>query len=239
MGMRAATTYGPAFVVIVLVASALLVASAVISCTGMVGHTSRPEADGSDSGLATDASARDDAYTTDAVSDASVSTWGISPDGGHWSPGCPDLPPTLGAPCSTEALECEYGHAWWSVTCDTVVQCLQGAWSADPLAGASLCSSEPGPNALYCPPDQQAVTAGSTCPDAGIVCYYGEGANCACSPAFGGPTTTWVCVPGYGCPTTRPRLGSACAGSQDCSYEVCAYGEQCTDGVWHSSGLGC
>lgn len=103
--------------------------------------------------------------------------WGSS--GGAWSPVCPDSTPAIGSPCTQENLQCEYGNAWWDVACDTVVQCLQGSWSVAEPAG-TVCQPEPGPNSTLCPSNSTLIADGVSCPDAGLLCVYGEGVFCSC-----------------------------------------------------------
>src|ERR1700722_11651126 len=50
-------------------------------------------------------------------------------DSSSWSPLCPDTQPSTSASCTDPALQCEYGNATWSVSCDAVVQCDDaGTW---------------------------------------------------------------------------------------------------------------
>lgn len=146
----------------------------------------------------------------------------------------------VGAGCTDESLECEYGSAWWSIACDQVLQCKGGEWTTEQLAGT--CTPAPGPNAATCPAEPGLVEAGSSCPTANLTCFYGEGANCACEiPVFSLPDAgpSWICEPGPGCPSTMPRLGAPCAGSSTCTYVDCSYGTQCIGGVWQSYVIGC
>ena len=48
--------------------------------------------------------------------------------GPPWSPVCPNALPATGTSCLGENLQCEYGSASWSVSCDAVVQCQNGQW---------------------------------------------------------------------------------------------------------------
>jgi hypothetical protein len=43
------------------------------------------------------------------------------------------------------------------------------------------------------------------------------------------------------CPFPRPRVGTACTFSTStvCTYEECAYGQQCENGVWQPVEEGC
>lgn len=168
------------------------------------------------------------------------------PDSGHpWSPVCPASLPTLGSACTADQAECEYGNAWWSVSCDPVVQCENGVWTTD-QPSYEACSPEPGPNPSTCPASYAAVPQGTACADTGLDCVYAE-AVCSCQVPLGGPVqidggegASWGCLPGPGCPMPRPRLGSACtAEGTYCTYEACSYGQTCQGGVWHSAEEGC
>ncbi|HEY8039615.1 MAG TPA: hypothetical protein VIF15_07465 [Polyangiaceae bacterium] len=154
-----------------------------------------------------------------------------------WSPVCPIGMPAAGASCSPEGAQCEYGGAWWSVSCDTVMQCQSGRWSVFRPSFAQ-CSPPPGPNPPACPADYASVPQGGQCTPSGLSCNYAQ-ANCSCLVPLGGPvqidggSAYWGCVPEPGCPMPRPRLGTACGGSSTyCTYEACSYGESCQGGVW-------
>ncbi|HEY8089073.1 MAG TPA: hypothetical protein VIF09_14540, partial [Polyangiaceae bacterium] len=128
-----------------------------------------------------------------------------------WSPVCPASTPALGSPCSTPGTQCEYGSAWWSVSCDVVVSCQGGQWETM-QASYVPCSAKPGPNAAACPSSFSAVPAGSACSDTGLSCLYSQGV-CSCNVPLGGPVQIdagqqgyWGCLPEQGCPFPRPRL---------------------------------
>ena len=151
--------------------------------------------------------------------------------------------PATGSSCSDEDVQCEYGNAWWSVSCDTVTQCQGGLWttfqpSFDP------CSAMPGPNEPSCPTDYAAVPQGSACSTNGLSCVYPLG-ECQCQVPLEGPveidggTGYWGCVPEQGCPFPRPRLGSPCHGNTMCTYETCSYAQTCQDGVWQAQQEAC
>jgi len=162
-----------------------------------------------------------------------------------WSPVCPVALPDAGTSCSKENMQCEYGSAWWSVSCDEVVQCQNGLWatfkpSFDP------CSAEPGPNPASCPADFTSVPQGSACATNGVSCIYDQG-QCACQVPLGGPieidggTGYWGCVPEQGCPFPRARLGTTCsiAAQVNCTYEECSYAQTCQAGVWQAEQEAC
>lgn len=161
---------------------------------------------------------------------------GSDDSAGSWSPVCPESPPAAGSSCDAPlGTACEYGEAWWDISCDTVVACDSSGWTAmDP--GTGTCTPKPGPNPASCPPS--VVTVPTACADSGLTCYYGT-AFCTCSitglpypPADAG--SEWNCGPGpAGCPTVRPRLGAPCASaSQLCNVGAGLFGEQCENGVW-------
>lgn len=169
-------------------------------------------------------------------------------DGGTpWSPACPASLPAIGLACDVETVECEYGDAWWSVSCDPVVQCQGGQWTTY-QASYSPCSPEPGPNSAACPPSYADVQQGESCSDTTVSCVYAQ-AICSCEEPLGGPVPVsfdggeyayWGCVPEQGCPMPRPRIGAACASEgATCTYEDCDYAQVCQDGIWQAEEEGC
>ncbi|HEY3815987.1 MAG TPA: hypothetical protein VGL81_02395 [Polyangiaceae bacterium] len=161
-----------------------------------------------------------------------------------WSPVCPNTVPAAGTSCDTENVQCEYGSAWWSVSCDQVMQCENGRWSTF-QPSFEPCSAQPGPNPASCPADFAAVPQGTSCSTNGLSCLYTEG-QCGCQVPLGGPveidggTGFWSCVPEQGCPFPRARLGTACTTAQsDCTYEECSYAQTCQDGVWQAEEEAC
>ena len=214
-----------------LFAAAVALAGLTLGCGGAV-YTADPG--GGDSG-AGDAAAQD--------SGPGPADGGGGPDGSGgdsstpWSPECPAGLPATGTACSKENLQCEYGSAWWSVSCDPVVQCQGGLWAAykpsfDP------CSARPGANPPSCPADFASVSQGSACATNGVSCIYAQGL-CACQVPLGGPipidggTGYWGCAPEQGCPFPRARIGTACThDGMNCTYEECSYAQTCQGGVW-------
>jgi hypothetical protein len=136
-----------------------------------------------------------------------ASAWGESADGGSWSPICPELAPPAGTKCTPAAVGayCEYGAAWWSIACNTVMYCetTDGAWINRNPSGTS-CFPAPGPNCNTCPENPSGLSG--TCSTPGLSCYYGEGTSCTCSEQ----RAAWECFPPGGCPNARPRVGSPC-----------------------------
>src|ERR1700733_5736283 len=49
-------------------------------------------------------------------SDTTDGAWGQPDSGGPWSTVCPEDPPAAGSACTSNAIKCEYGTAWWSVS---------------------------------------------------------------------------------------------------------------------------
>lgn len=181
--------------------------------------------------------------TVTACSSSNPSSFGSveAPDSAaSWSPACPADPPKEGAACPSTwvNLQCEYGDAWWSVSCDKVLACNNGVWSTVSLDGTG-CQPAPGPNSSLCPSSQPTGTE-ATCPQAQLECWYG-GALCTCyAPnADAGATGGWQCLPGPGCPSSRTRLGSRCSGTPTCVYRACGYEQQCASGIWQGSVVGC
>ena len=170
-------------------------------------------------------------------SGALIDAWGIPADGGPWSPECPATLPSQGAPCSPDMLQCEYGNAWWNVSCDMVVRCVGGSWAN--FQPGETCFPKPGPNSPSCPMNPGMVAIGTACPQVGVTCWYGEGTNCVCNAPFtdGGPPE-WFCTPPTGCPGSRPRLGAGCTNSPLCLYNGC-FGEECQNGIWQNVTVGC
>lgn len=164
-----------------------------------------------------------------------------SPDSsGAWSPVCPESPPQVGSACSiSETTQCEYGDAWWNVACDQVFVCAGGQWELYHVS-PDACLPEPGPNSPSCPTNAGAI-GNAACPQAGLYCYYGQGANCDCFAQEDALPPTWHCLPaGPSCPPNRPRLGSACTDNAAvCVYAFCTYEQDCVDGLWQGHESGC
>jgi len=93
-----------------------------------------------------------------------------------WSEVCPDTLPALGSACLQPQLECEYGNAWWNVSCDSSVYCNNGTWASLSPSSAT-CLPAPGPNPASCP-SGGFIGEGMSCPQVGLTCFYGEGAQC-------------------------------------------------------------
>jgi len=164
-------------------------------------------------------------------------------DGGP-GPACPATQPAVGAPCSQESLECEYGTSQYP-GCDAIVQCSSGYWGTE-FGPAGYCPT--GPNPEGCPASPDDVNdGGATCSTAGLTCHYALG-QCYCGSLFGplpqpedGGTYNWSCDdPGPGCPQPRPRVGSPCTQEgQSCEYFACDWAQQCTGGLWQAEPEGC
>ena len=207
---------------------------------------------GAVSGLSsgTDAGASDGADHHDASPlpfDGDVPDSFVGDSSSPWSPVCPTAAPAAGTACSQENLQCEYGSAWWSVACDTVMQCQAsapggagGQWSVY-KPSYEPCTPQPGANPPSCPADFGSVPQGSSCSTNGVACYYAQGL-CQCQVPLGGPieidggTGYWGCVPEQGCPFPRARLGTACTSEGAfCTYEECSYGQTCSKGIWQAT----
>jgi hypothetical protein len=161
--------------------------------------------------------------------------WGQT--AGMWSPVCPRTQPSFGSSCNGLVVYCEYGNAWWDVSCDTVVVCGGGVWQ-QAVASHGTCFAEPGPNSSACPTNPLSVGLGSSCADVELSCYYGQGAMCECTVPIEDAGAVWGCSPQPVCPGTRPRIGSYCDTE---SFAVCGYGGasgvllQCKNGIWQPS----
>jgi hypothetical protein len=175
----------------------------------------------------------------------------VDPDSGVFSsPVCPETQPTLGSPCSVPdatggEVRCEYGQLQYDVRCDTVLECVNGAWAnafsvRTPSAGGCQpdgCNPSACPSTLSALMAKLADTGGDTC--FADRCEYPDGV-CYCG-GFGGPppprgSAGWMCEPQpAGCPMPRPRLGAACTtpSRNPCSYLPCEFTESCADGFWH------
>lgn len=178
-------------------------------------------------------------YSIDGGSSSS-SSWGQPDSAAPWSPFCPDSAPSAGSTCSSEGVYCEYGEAWWDVSCDDVLRCIGGSWQTAAVS-EQTCFPAPGPNAPSCPSSPLTIPAGAACAAPGTACYYGQGAVCTCSIPAGldapdaGPS--WACGPDPGCPSSRPRLGAACSAGPICEYDdASGFAEVCQGGAW-SPGL--
>jgi hypothetical protein len=176
----------------------------------------------------------------DAGVGADGAPWGT--EGGPWSPECPAAQPSAGSSCAGVMTVCEYGDAWWDVSCDTVLSCANGTWALSPPSQGS-CVPAPGPNPAACPTDPSTIQKSASCPEDQLDCYYGMGTSCICTVGAVHPDAgpTWSCAPEPGCPSTRPRLGSSCSEStQVCGYGVgsAGVGEQCLNGTWQPAGPG-
>jgi hypothetical protein len=166
-----------------------------------------------------------------------IPSWDASEDV-EWSPVCPVAMPTVGESCSIGATVCEYGSAWWNVSCDQVFECYSGRWT-DYEASGQTCLPAPPANSQSCPVDYGVIVQDSACPTEGLECFYGQGAYCTCNGADAALGAGWRCLPETGCPGTRPRLGAACDSLLTCTYTDCAYAEVCSNGIWRPDRLGC
>jgi hypothetical protein len=183
---------------------------------------------GNDSGTGSDGGTGSDSGTG---SDTGTGTDGQPPPAS-----CPTDPPTAGASCTDNGLECEYGTNP-NVECNKTFTCAGSLWT-------SPSSTPPCPPADDCPPAY--ITSGKneqcSMSDEDLTCSYAQG-TCICSegslPEVGGPY--WNCIPATSsCPSPRPRLGSACSdeGTQ-CDYGACEGGIaiECKDGVWQQNNM--
>lgn len=194
----------------------ILLGSAIT--TGCGGKTHGDGAPSGDSGSGSSSGGSSEAGASDSAN-------------ANWSLVCPDSVPTVDTPCTQDQLQCEYGDAWWNVSCDTTVQCIGGQWITD-QPSTSPCLPAPEPNPPSCPQNPTAI-GHTSCPQLNVECVYGQGVFCTCDsndPDGGNPY--WGCLPEPGCPASRPRLGAPCTGGQVCTYESCVYTQQCVDGVW-------
>jgi hypothetical protein len=204
------------------------------SATGDGGQPS--EGSSSDNELPFDGSAGDASAGVDSSS--ATDAWGFPPDGGPWSPVCPETAPAVGSPCAIPTMTiCEYGDAWWNVVCNTTLVCnsATGTWGPASLPPLGSCVPEPGPNPPQCPANVDYIVG--PCSYTELQCNYGQGVNCICTanpwvPYSPDAGLNWSCLPGPSCPSSRPRLGSGCAGTD----AFCTYGaitESCHNGVWN------
>jgi hypothetical protein len=179
----------------------------------------------------------DVAGTSAAVSDLDGGSWGLPDAAGEpWSPACPETAPGTGSACSVAGVYCEYGAAWWDVSCDTILQCNDGSWETAEVS-QETCFPAPPANSPSCPSSPVTIPLGAPCPHPGLACYYGQGAICSCSVPEGLDAldggAAWGCGPDPGCPSARPRLGTTCQGDQICEYDdASGFAEICQGGIW-------
>jgi hypothetical protein len=180
----------------------------------------------------------------DAAKDAQDGDAGT--DAGSWSPDCPATLPALKGACKTEGVQCEYPVAGqqiqYDIACDLVRLCMGGEWSDGKILSPGECHLD-GPNPASCPNGYAGIKNGGVCLHNGDYCMYPQGV-CVCSPGLGGVMVvdagdSWSCNPAAGCPMPRPRLGSACEPGTQCTYETCAYAQECMGGVWHGMAEPC
>ncbi len=150
------------------------------------------------------------------------------------SAGCPTTMPGDGTPCTSLALQCEYGDFDWTY-CNSTATCTTQGWSVAPPV-SNVCA----PNNTSCPQTSADIPHGGAC-SSPLNCFFSD-ATCSCNTkggttADGGPV--WTCDdPPSGCPSPRPHLGVPCAqDGQVCDYASCGKGvnnieEQCKDGLW-------
>lgn len=176
-----------------------------------------------------------DGGAADSAADSGTS-WDMPDAGGPWSPVCPTSVPAIDSPCSAGALvTCEYGDAWWDVSCNTVFTCSSGTWIED-HPSSQTCFAAPAPNSSSCPASPTDIHAGTDCSDALLTCYYGMGAYCQCGGSINPEAAViWACGPTAGCPSTRPRLGATCSSGEMCYYgDSSGFFESCVDGFWQA-----
>jgi len=183
-----------------------------------------------------------DAHVSAGRSDATVDS---SLEGQSLHSLCGGSPPVVGAHCSPEGIECEYG-ADPQVACDILAECVGSAWAVLQTPSSTGCETT---NPPRCPATYSAVLSESSCPT-DEDCYYAE-ARCycgcggelfsLCSSDSGMPALYWGCdAPPVGtseCPVPRPRIGSPCdhgSPGPACSYAACAGGVAlvCADYRW-------
>jgi len=128
---------------------------------------------------------------------------------------CPATAPATDETCSSLAnprARCNYG----GTSCRCATSEFPGAQSPAGAAGAAGAAAG-GPvwqcfEVLVCPAALPVV--GEACASAPGMCVYpGEG-DCDC-----GSSGTWTCRLANPCPRLKPMHGSACTGSNFCSYE--------------------
>ncbi len=171
---------------------------------------------------------------------------GSGGEAGHTGPAaCPAEPPSVGSPCSTAGLLCEYRVTEGALECRSLLGCApSGEWDS---AGFGSCSD---PNA--CPKERAGLETAQCMPSDRGPCVYGEEV-CTCDtescggtpPPVGGSgqggPPTWSCapIPAGDCPVLRPLFGEACAHEAlACDYtRCCGSGEHmvCTGGIWRGT----
>jgi hypothetical protein len=166
---------------------------------------------------------------------------------GWGSAGCPDLSPTVGAPCEGHRL-CTYGDSLRG-DCRSVVECNGEVWQDDsgecvPLPNEQCPANIP--SGECAPTDADLVPLDPHTMDAG--CLY-DGTFCRCDCPNDGCVDDspgeWNCEPtdmGI-CPANLPNLGEPCDGNgAECRYgDPCFTGGVvvCFDGIWSPTVFGC
>jgi hypothetical protein len=169
-------------------------------------------------------------------------------------PRCPAVPPSDGAPCSSDGspIECEYGGDMFG-RCTTLAECVLSLTEQTYQFRITPPGDCTPPNPKECPPTFAAAAAVAAQNPSGMspTCNYAEGA-CGCVIRLGGPMLPgaqpckWMCRNGMsdswldpGCPWPRPLAGDACTAGLHCDYAGACSGEPllgpdmiCQQGHW-------
>jgi hypothetical protein len=144
-------------------------------------------------------------------------------------------------------IGCEYGDDP-DLSCNTLLTCTQGTWTASGTAAQQTCPTPAATGA--CPATYAAAQTAGACTQRGLACGYTQG-RCDCAEDTGGPPTVgganvhWLCDDApSGCPSPRPHVGAACSGAQTCNYGACNIPDGvtlvCTSGgAWQTSATAC
>lgn len=155
---------------------------------------------------------------------------------------CPDTAPMPNSSCTAPANEgLARAHCSWGSDprpdCRTTALCTDGQWQVT-APTAPYCGDEPLPAACPVSPP----TAGNSCDDDTLHCWYPDGERCWCSSCMGGseypicqtlPSPEWACAtPPAGCPNPLPQAGERCDDPDLYCGPNCEQPIQCRDGAW-------
>jgi hypothetical protein len=227
-----------AVAIVTIVAPALSIVGAALSCGARTGLATPTEAADTDSAAAnidsaaasvdSGAEAKDTPTETgpaDAAVDADASAGG---EGGYCAQGpklCPLCPPKDGSPCINPRscnLVCEYGDDPRPYQ-NTIATCTSFQWVVTPPPA----DPAPPPLPAACPATLRAAQSSSTCdanaPPSGLLTCFYPGGSCICYPG-GDAGPFFSCVAASAdCPPVRPRIGTPCTGTD--AGQLCRYNQ--------------
>jgi hypothetical protein len=164
--------------------------------------------------------------------------------GGGSSTLCSATPPADGSACTPPSDNTfnDRAHCSWGddprPQCRTTAKCnSDNVWVITTPNPAS-CTAPPLPAACGTTPS----TAGSTCTDTALACWYDDGQRCWCSDCQGGsqyPVCQTIDPPEWacdsrpaGCPSAIPQAGDSCSEEGLSCGPDCELHVVCEDGAW-------